>query len=266
MRFIVKNLITLLIMVFLTTPLVAQNGDKPERDRRPPGVKERSGERGPREGRGKRPGMDHRNKLLEKFKRERPQEYERLTKLREEDPEKFREEVMRIMRKKMANRSEGLLNRIKEEDPEKYKRLMTLKEEDPEKFREEVMKVFGHKMRGEHEERGKKHHESYGEIRALAIKYKEASESEKESLKAELRIKIEEMVSQELQSQVERAEKLETYLKSIKSQIKERQANKDKAVDEKLERIINADFKHPGKGHGKKDKLEKKEKKDSDFQ
>jgi hypothetical protein len=252
-----KNLIALLLMVFLMTPLAAQDQDKPERDKKLASDRERpdrrQGERGPRETRGRRPGMDHRSKVLEKFKREKPAEYERLTKLQAEDPEKFREELSRIMRKKMANRSEGFLNRIKEEDPEKYERLMELKEEDPGKFRDEVMKEFGNKMRGEHDVREKQekdHHESFADIRKLSEQYKNASEDQKATIKEEIRTKVEELVSKELKFQVERADKLEKYLDSIKTQIKERQSNKDKMVDEKVERILNSDF-HRGGGKSK---------------
>ena len=232
----------LILMTFLMVGVVAQER---ERDGERRGGERRPGDFRGEEMRKRMGGM----RMFDRLKKENPEEYERLMKLKEEDPEAFKKALMERMRKRMGDMKGGShwMDRLKKDKPEEYERLMKLKEEDPAKFREEMMMTFRKKM---HDQRsGTGHHDgSFMEIRKLAQQYREASDGEKEDIKNQLRDKLAEFVDKDLKYQAERIKKMEEHLKLMKKQIDERGANKDKYVDEKLEKIINSDFKKPEKG------------------
>jgi hypothetical protein len=273
-----RSLILISLTLFLFPVLFAEDKERPDRpapegrergdrgDRRSPEGRER-GDRRDRDGMksGQRMRM-----FLEKIKKENPQLHERLLKLKDEDPEKFREEAFKVMRKTMAEhghrKAGSLMEKYKKENPEKYEKLMALRKSDPEKFREGLSQVIGKQLRGEHKGKDGEKHKAFAEIRKMVADYKNAPEEEKESMKADLKAKVQESIKKDLASQVERAERMEKYLSTIKKQIEERQENMDKYVDERLERILNSDFKPKGgerKGPGHKGRqLEKRDRPD----
>ena len=66
---------------------------------------------------------------------------------------------------------------------------------------------------------------------------------------------MEESFDKDLKKRIEMAEKLETHLKEVKSQIEDRESKKDSLINDKLEYLLKGKFRHDGdrKKDGKKD-------------
>jgi len=256
-----KNILILLTILLSSTLVFAQDNTEkdPERKKGPRGA-DFKGDR----------KFDRMRMMNERFKKENPEKFAELEKLRKENPEEFRKKLREHMQKRM---SEGMkkgmggerhwLHTMKEKDPKKYEELMKLRESDPAAFRQKMVQEFSSRYKHKHDGH---HDKSRKEIGEILNKYNESnSEEEKAVLKKQLREKMEESFDLDLKKRIEMAEKLETHLKTVKSQIEEREAKKSSLIDEKVEYLIQGKFRKDGdrrKGDGYKRDGDKEIKRD----
>lgn len=240
-----KYILTFLTLILSSTLVFAEDGDKgkgKDRDKKKQRGIDFDGDR----------KFDRMKMMSERFKKENPEKYKELEELKESNPEEFRRQMRELIQKKIGDhmkkgRTMGdrhWLYEMKEKNPEKYEELMKMRESDPEAFRQKMVQEFSQRYhhKGKHDDSCRK------EIGEILKKYNaSASEDEKASLKKQLRAKMEESFHNDLKKRIEMAEKLETHLKEVKTQIEDRESKKDSLIDEKVEYLIKGKF-HKGAG------------------
>ena len=237
-----KNILIFLTVLFTSTLLIAQD-DKPKdsdrkRDRGAPRGADFKGDR----------KFDRFKMMNDRFKKENPEKFAELEKLRKENPEEYRKQLRTLMQKKMGEHmKKGMgerhwLHVMKEKDPEKYEELMKMRESDPEAFRKKMVQEFSERFK-KRPDQGDQCRKEIGEI---LKKYNSSSDDEKVSLKKQLREKLEESFENDLKKSIEMAEKLEVHLKEVKARIEAKEAKKDSLIDEKVEYLIKGKFHRDG--------------------
>ena len=111
--------------------------DGPGREMRPPRPPPTEGGQRPQHG----PGAIMRE-LGEDFKRRNPEEYERLTKLREEDPEAFRDTMRERMRERLGDRLEAQENPLEKKIDELLAKYRAAEGEDKETCKSEIAEAI----------------------------------------------------------------------------------------------------------------------------
>jgi hypothetical protein len=142
----------------------------------------------------------------------------------------------RVGRERPAKAAQNWLARLKQESPEEFERLMSLQEENPQQFRQEIGKMMKERWRKGHA--GALRQEEK-EFRELAQKYREAdSIAEKQELEKKLDEKIRASFDDKMQKRLESLEQMEQKLLRLRKAVEERQANRDKICQARLEELL----------------------------
>ena len=231
-----------LLLLFII-PLVSVAQDQPQADgeesRKPPFRVDKFKDREVR--------MERLKAIL---KEKHPERFAELEKLKQESPEKFRQEMRRIMLEmpeKFGKFKGGhaskydkpgadrlWLREMSDKNPEKFKELMSLRQGNPQKFREEMAKEFLNRMK----KRPMFYKEHMQAIKTATQNFHNASDDQKEAAKADLRKILQESFEKDLNHRREMAERLEKHLSTIKKQIAQREKNSESVVDERLEMLL----------------------------
>ena len=138
---------------------------------------------------------------------------------------------------------------IKKQAPAFSAKLEGLKASAPAKY-EAVMDMAGKMLGG----RGQEKNESYEkdavreleleyDTRDLARGYEKASEADKAKIKAEAKVKVEELFDLRLKSQAARIDRMEKEVAKLKQKLEARKAGKAKIVNQRIEQLT-------GEGYG----------------
>jgi len=129
----------------------------------------------------------------------------------------------------------GWLEDFRKKHPDEYSELMRLKEENPEEFRRRLSELARERMR----QRWKpKMQPEERRCLELSEKYHKAkSPEEKQKILAELRKAVEAAFDARIQERLRWVDAMEQKLKQIRGQIQERQANKDKICEARVEEL-----------------------------
>ena len=216
---------------------------------RPPRAFDRQGDGGTNHGHGFRggPGGDARyvEMWMEQLKQRNPAEFERVRRLREENPEEFRKHL----RAKLADlRGKGGLS----ERPAIQRLLKDLPDEDREWL---VQRIQGGGFGGElagfrsmSDFRGGFPPEmERGEMKAreLLMKTRAASGAEREELKKELRSEMLRIFDLREKARTEQLRQAEEQVAKIRKQLEERAGRRDQIIEEKLEESLKAEAPAP---------------------
>jgi hypothetical protein len=90
-------------------------------------------------------------------------------------------------------------------------------------------------------EREKRIFESEIMVEALATKYENASESEKERIKRDLRSELEKLFDQKEERRKEEVEELQKELKELQKSLAIRQKNKKEIIERRVQELLNED-------------------------
>ncbi len=180
--------------------------------------------------------------MLEKVRLVNPEKAKELETLRQNNPEEFRRRVREYIHKNQelshkgeSERMSFWLKELERNDPEKFRTLVELKETNPTEFRKKALEYITENLRKIREEDAMLRKE----IRDLAKEYQRSvSDDEKAKLKIKLREKLEFSFQQDIDRRKERIEKLENYLIEIRSQIAERETQKETLIDKQLQVIL----------------------------
>ena len=200
-----KRVIALLCLLALCAPSWAQGpqGQRIKKD-------------GPRSEKMRGPGgpgaMVHR--WMEKLKTEDPEEFERLTQLREEDPMAFRQAMMQKLQK------------------ERGKHMPKMDRQDKRGFKGDKAQRKGDKH--------PRHHGPSQEILDQVQKVKAAqNEGEQQEAIGELKNMIRENMAQRREDQLNKIKQIEKALEHLKAELERNDNKQDKRVDEWVERLLN---------------------------
>lgn len=130
----------------------------------------------------------------------------------------------------------GWLERLKTENPEEFERLQKLRDEDPEKFREEIRRMSKERFGGMIRQKGR---QLEAKCRELSQKYRDAEgEADKAAAKEQLQVAVKEAFDARVAAQKEMVKNLEEQLAKLKKQIAEREENREKICEERVESLI----------------------------
>jgi len=124
------------------------------------------------------------------------------------------------------------------ENPAEYKRLMDLKEKDPTAFRRDIQEIMVRKGIGRRPspEVVKEEEKCF----ALSKKFHEAKDpAEAAKIKVELATAVKDAFDKRLLAQRERLSQMEKQIVNIRDQVKEREANRDKICERRLDDLTS---------------------------
>lgn len=129
----------------------------------------------------------------------------------------------------------GWLDDFRKNNPDEYSRLMRLKEENPEEFRRRLGELARKRMRQRWKSKMPPEERRCIE---LSEKYHKAkTPDQKQKILAELRKAVEAAFDARIRERLRRVDAMEQRLKQIRAQIQERQANKDKICEVRVEEL-----------------------------
>ena len=229
-----------LVLMSLAVPVFAQDPAQLPAAPPPPESLDDGRQLSPPEDAGPRPGFGL-DFWLDRVKEQNPQEFERLKKLRGDDPEAFHAEARKMIRREIGER-------LKRERPAVFAALEKLSPED----REWVfsrMQPRGGMWQGQGGELNRRGDGARGQgpgpgpengeeaIRSLAKSYREADEPNK----AEIREKIRKTLTESFERRSERRRnelaQFEKRIGEMRKVVEERQANRDAIIDKRLKEI-----------------------------
>ncbi|MCH2204617.1 MAG: hypothetical protein MK132_01940 [Lentisphaerales bacterium] len=231
----------LLMILFIVPYFLFAQGERPE--------EEKGKRKGPFKGdmfKDREAKMERVQKMLE---HKNPEKYAALMKLREDSPEKFREEMRKVLREfseKLGRMKpyggpygagggeRHWLREMSEKNPEKYAALMKLREDSPEKFRAQIAKEFSSRMK----KRPMMDPKMQEAIHEATKSYHEAPEDQKDAAKSTLRKLMLESFEQDLKHRRQMADRLEKHLSEVKAQIEAREKNADSVIEERMNFLL----------------------------
>ena len=148
-------------------------------------------------------GPDWQNIVMKQIESEQPEAIQDLLKRKRKDPQKYEEQLARLWEKSTR------LKRIKMEDPLRYK---SKKQQD----------------------------DLDRQCKKLAKEYeKSKNESQKNTIKNELRTKLDELFVLRENEKVEKIKKLEAELEKLKEMVKLREQKKQQIIEKRLNELLN---------------------------
>lgn len=188
-------------------------------------------------------------KWLEQLKSRNPQEYERLAKLREEDPEAFRQELEKRLDRERGRRF-----------VEKYPQLKEALEAMPEQDRNAVLRRLAgggpgpgpgagpHGPGGlmppgaESNPRSPEIDRLQDEVKDLALQFKAAAtEAERQKAREEIRGKLSKLFDLREDQRRQDLQRMEKHVAELKQKLESRQSRKDQIIDRRLQQLTGAE-------------------------
>lgn len=169
---------------------------------------------------------------LKRVKTHDPQEFERLSKLRQENPEAFQKELKERLEKIRANKRGDLSLDV----------AASFKSAPGERGAFAARSRDGGKQRDPHQADLNKQEQ---EIHKLAASYKTATSAEKQKLQAELKKKITDVFELREQSRRESIQRLEVQLVQLKKDADNRKSNRDAIIERRLKELAEGSFSQP---------------------
>lgn len=202
--------------------------------------------------------------MLDRVAEREPERAEELRRLRNENPEQFRQEIRgelgKVMRRKRAERGDGdaprgegaeairvgdkgmgqrLLRKLRDGDPEQFEQMKKLFHDDPELFRQKARALLrdqDHADRGEDDnamrEQERRTRELVGTFRAAQ------SDEERDAIRAELATQLAEIFDHKLALQEQRMQELEGKLETMRQYALKRREARQQIIDRRLDELL----------------------------
>lgn len=203
-------------------------------------------------------------RIMERIKQVDPQQYERLKKMQSTDPDAFRGELRRLLRRGRFRHGDGqqggrssdrnafwgrkmpgfgklpgaqFMRQLSQDDPEKFKEMRQLYEKDPEEFHQRLRDMIRQRY-GQKAEKGR-NRELEQSIRKLIKQYSQAgNEAEKQAVRLELKKKLNQAFDERVKARKARMAQLEKQLDKFRKIIAKRQQNRDKIIEKRLDSML----------------------------
>jgi flagellar capping protein FliD len=158
-----------------------------------------------------------------------PEEFERLSKLRTDNPEAFR----KVLKERLAKMRDGKL----EDLPHVKVFLEKLPAEEREQFLKRL-REGGSKMREEWSKHNASLAKSEQETRKLVAAYKKAGHEEQKKLRADLKKNVSESFELREKARQENIQRMESQLAKLKKDAEKRKADRESIVEGRLKELL----------------------------
>jgi hypothetical protein len=166
---------------------------------------------------------------MKRMQERNPEEFERLSKLRAENPDAFQ----KVLKERLAKMRDGRLDEL----PHVKAFMDKLPAEEREQFFKRLREGGG-KMREEWTKHNADLNKSEQEIRKLVTAYKKANTEEQKKLRADLKQNVGEAFELREKSRQENIQRMESQLAKLKKDAEKRKAEREAIIESRLKELL----------------------------